>query len=330
MTDTRIATSYLKGVVILVVMVNHYVNAYVSEQYNGYGFVAISLMFVLSGYGIFYSLEKQFSGTNINLKGSAFFLLKRVLRILPLYWLALAASSVIFSESYSIGAYLLNPLRKAPGHFWFITAIFPCYLLSIPSYYLFRKIGQKLFLITICVSAAACYILLYFAGGAVAASSLVRIYWLLTYFFLFCGGMYIASVNTGTKEGATGLYRLIISAVMFIVLLIAARNQFVSGALEQVWIILLFAASACYFCHCFLSAKKDIILIKAIVLVGTYSYSVYLFHICYYKILSMVGLIKEQSVLSAALTVVLFPLFFILCIGIEKASGIIVKKLIVK
>ena len=59
-------TLYLRGIAIIIVLVNHYVNYYLSDQFGGYAYRLVSFFFVLSGFGIYHSLNNAISQGTMN------------------------------------------------------------------------------------------------------------------------------------------------------------------------------------------------------------------------------------------------------------------------
>ena len=62
------ATLFLKGIAIISVLINHYANSYTNLDIGFYANGMMALFFVLSGFGIYYSLEKRFRNQSYSLK----------------------------------------------------------------------------------------------------------------------------------------------------------------------------------------------------------------------------------------------------------------------
>ena len=157
----REKTSILKAVAILALLVNHYLNAHVAPGYAGYANGVIGLFFVLSGYGLSFSLSKMDLHDKGQLKA---FYLKRLLRIYPLYWLALLFAALFNQKFYSIATITAFPLHKASGIYWFISSLLQCYLLAPLLYRLLQKQGLRKYLFLL-LSGAAGGQILYFVFG---------------------------------------------------------------------------------------------------------------------------------------------------------------------
>jgi len=82
-------------------------------------------------------------------------------------------------------------------------------------------------------------------------------------------------------------------------------------------IVPIFLLSAVFFCLTMISNPPELPLSRVFVLIGTYTYSLYLFHHNYYGLLSRVGWIDKGNVATVVVAIVLFPIFFLLCYGLE-------------
>ena len=125
----RQTTNYIKGIAILAVLINHYLNKYTSINSMDYASSILCFFFILGGYGLFYSLEKRFKNSekDYSFKKIGSFYLDRFLRIIPLYILAIILISLL---SLFEDPKIIFPI------YWFINAILICYLFSFPIYYL--------------------------------------------------------------------------------------------------------------------------------------------------------------------------------------------------
>jgi len=132
--ENRQITSYLKGVAIMAVMVNHYSDIFISRAYGGYANSVIAVFFILSGYGIFQSFEKA-PPVSLKVLGGYFF--KRFFRLYPLFWLSMAILCYYLNEIYPLKLFLL-PSFRVMIIYWFINAIIQCYSIA-PVLYFFLK-----------------------------------------------------------------------------------------------------------------------------------------------------------------------------------------------
>lgn len=119
-------SNFLKGVAITTVLVNHYLNLNVSGDFRGYSNLFIGIFFFQSGYATYYSLKKKFLN-NIEFKSVLLFWYNRVIRIFPLLWCAWALEFCVRKGDLSL--WIPTGLH-GEGHYWFVPALFQCYLLA--------------------------------------------------------------------------------------------------------------------------------------------------------------------------------------------------------
>jgi peptidoglycan/LPS O-acetylase OafA/YrhL len=84
-TDTRKATETLKGLAIITVLINHYLNDNFSNNYGGFANTTISIFFLLSGYGIYSTLNKRFADNKFSWQALGSFYYDRLIRVFPLF-----------------------------------------------------------------------------------------------------------------------------------------------------------------------------------------------------------------------------------------------------
>ena len=120
--NSMTTTDTLKGLSILVVLVNHYLNLNTVVDSGGFGNAWIAVFFFLSGYGIFHSLDryKQLSSREV-----ISFYYRRISRIFPLLWIAWLLEFIVRGGNLSF--FILTGIH-ATGHYWFVPAILHCYL----------------------------------------------------------------------------------------------------------------------------------------------------------------------------------------------------------
>src|SRR4030043_665709 len=111
-TSTRALTDSLKGIGILIVIANHKLNT-ITPLYVGYGNAVLSVFFILSGYGIYHSLQKRGGLSFYEPVKILSFFKRKFARIISLY---------------AIAVLLIG--KEFGGGFWFINAILFCYLLT--------------------------------------------------------------------------------------------------------------------------------------------------------------------------------------------------------
>ena len=137
-------TDILKGIVILSVMINHFINNNIDQTLDyqyflGYANGLIIIFFILSGYGIYYSLNKAVVEDSMSKKWQQFYF-KRIVRIYPLFVISLLLISIIAGSLVAIPSFFFI---QSP--YWFIDAIVYCYLLTPIFILILDKLSLKKF-----------------------------------------------------------------------------------------------------------------------------------------------------------------------------------------
>lgn len=309
-------TNFLKGVAIISVLINHYVNNYLSGDFFGYANGMISIFFLLSGYGIFYSLVKKHNNSS--------FYLKRVLRIYPLYIISLMFYGLFTGESYSLFTYIAFPFQ-ASGIYWFITSIIQCYILAPLVYAMLQRLGNKNYFLVLTAILLLTQFVTIFLNIKPTQQYFGYRFMVGGHLFLFFFGICIPNLQLPSLSSKR-LF-IVLSGVVFL------GSLYFTSPTD---INLLFKKSGLYFSSifilsCFLfvysiEKNQDLSLDFSLInLFGKYAFSIYLFHQLYYGILTKIGLIHKQSLLSVFVTIICFPLFFLGCFFAEKISSVISK-----
>ncbi|MCK4752391.1 MAG: acyltransferase [Planctomycetes bacterium] len=316
-SDTRDVTSYLKGFAITVVLINHYVNYYVTDTLRWYAHGTVSIFFVLSGYGIFYSLNKM--DTQSKNKTAMFlgYFHSRAARIVPLYWVSLIIVSLLSRQFFPLKAFLMV---KASGPYWFVIFLVHCYLVAPWLYLFIKRFGQKIYLVSIGIL----MLLAHFYYSLVLSANnsggyFVYRHLFLGHIFLFALGMSIPGIIP-SEPGKFA--NKILAAVMFFIFAIALFYTRHTGMIfpnSEKYFAFLFVISSFAFCLFSISSNTVPPLRRIFILLGTHSYPLYLFHHSFYAILSKVGILKYRSLQGTVLMILLFPVFVLICIAIEKA-----------
>lgn len=120
-------TNTLKGVAIAAVVINHYLNLNISEDFTGYANLWVSIFFFLSGYGLYFSLNKLQQNSKLNLlsKEILFFYCQRAFRIFPVLWIVYLIELNVYSSSFDFWGLLGIGVHK-----WFIPALLWCYIFA--------------------------------------------------------------------------------------------------------------------------------------------------------------------------------------------------------
>ena len=324
-------TDTLKGVAISAVLMNHYMNLNISADWSGFAYQWVSVFFLLSGYGLFYSFEKRFHET-ITVKKLFTYYYGRLVRIFPLLWIAWFIQFIISRGDIS---YWIPLGINASGHYWFIPALLQCYLLSPLLYWSMKKnvtLTATLILIVFIVTN------ILFIGGYVPhifmrLAKITNSKWMEMYFFhiiIFTGGLLIPTFLSAKKPADTVAKQEFHSAsfwvfTLFIIAVFALLKYFSQISpffrrelfiLPLIMIIMLSGYALRYSIHNSLFK-----------LLGRMSYSLYLFHMSYYLLVSNLGGFPENSLTELLVVAVLFPVFIFLCRHIEQYGNFFAKRL---
>jgi peptidoglycan/LPS O-acetylase OafA/YrhL len=315
-------TNTLKGIAISAVLINHYINGHFSVDAGGFANLFIALFYMASGYGLYYSLSNALAGeTTFSKKALFLFYRDRAIRIFPLFWIALLVSGSMFPLA------LLG--LHAPGHFWFIPTLLQCYALAPLIFSGMRKNKAALVIIVI-LAFAGINSLLYLGYASQPVMKLVSFLhagwrgFYFIYILLFTFGLLLPCFLNATQAtqikhpifGKLAFCLLLASTLSFMMLL----KYFVMNGLF--FAILPLPGLALLFTH----AIRYVIKFRVFAYLGSISYSIYLFHMLYYKIIDGIGFTKN-SLTNLAISIALFPLFLYGCNKVEGIGKCIAQKL---
>jgi len=338
-----VTTEYLKGLAIAVVLVSHYASFYAPGFYERwlfeYASEAVSVFFVLSGFGLYHSLRRQLEGVppGATSRGRSLlvFYLKRALRIYPLYWLSLATIPLALPDYgydslhqlslHTLGVYLAFPLVVAPGVFWFLPALMQCYLAAPFCYRLLTRLGLWRYLLLLAIATAAGFEgTKHVSGlaGRIGFDSLAILYrnFLLANILLLALGMAMPVMLERYRKELSSRACVVASLVLFFVSAYITRFPDLLFAASGLVFTPLMLWSAALFCLFSIAAGPPPFA-RAAALAGRHSYPLYLFHRSAYSLLALAGVITVNSRLSALATVSLMLLVLVVCWYLERASS---------
>ncbi|MDO8736339.1 MAG: acyltransferase [Thermoleophilia bacterium] len=346
-TSTRQTTSYLKGLAILLVLVTHYSSAYASGLYDrlirDYAGFVVSIFFILSGYGIYYSLrrlEEHYGGKPLSFRLMGTFFWQRALRVYPLYWLSLLSASYILGNVWeqfhtfsfrTLATYMAFPTIRPPGYAWFIPELVQCYLVAPFLYYLLRKLHHWRYMAFIAaLGAVFTVITVYFwqlldainGFGVPDPYSLLYRSMFLSNILLFAAGLYMPVLIHDVKKYASN-YTTVAFFAAFLASLYFVRDEFfqLNGQTSQLVLFPLFLISVSGFCLSAIAANRPLPLNRPVAWLGGFSFTLYLFHWQYYTLLEKAGLINDSEWQSALATIALFPIFMAACMVLQWAAN---------
>lgn len=318
------STDTLKGIAIIAVLLNHYLNLNVGGDSQGFANLLIGIFFMMSGYSIAYSLQKLFAQRPQKVTRNIFtFYSQRIIRIFPLFWVAYIVQSTVHNVDIS----LLTLLGvRAPGHFWFIPAILQCYLVAPLVYVLIHKNRVLTFVGLILGFVLLNYILL----SDVAPPTLIYLckyvhgHWrglFFLYILLFALSLFITVFEScrddiGTKEKT--LYYLTLFASLVGCMIIVKYRSHVPVLYEisvsTIYPLLLLLVSSQY-------AISMGVRIPIISFIGAISYPLYLFHILFFREVVTLFPAQNYPVLGHLIVLVLLPLLVTSCVLINKVNN---------
>ncbi|NWH03710.1 acyltransferase family protein [Desulfobacter latus] len=294
-------SNYLKGFAIIAVYINHFIVNYTELPLGGYANGFISLFFILSGYGIYLSLEKNF------IKEYYFYFLirffkKRLIRIYPLFWIWCGLHG--FSNGY-LGFLALDFIYpKSP---WFIPAILQCYLISPLLFVSIKKMSfKKSLIICTLVFLILNTVLFKFAGEPFRTVGYRGLFF--QHIFIFCLGCILAKHKSFNKI-----------SIFFPIMCIIFYFLCIQETTPQPWLLFpgrkyivpfLFPFSVFLICYSLFSNSIYLPFNPIFQLIGRYSYAIYLFHGMGFTLMFKACLINRpiDSVTQAFTVIILSPI----------------------
>jgi peptidoglycan/LPS O-acetylase OafA/YrhL len=310
-------------------MANHYAILYFDDP-STYANSLMSLFFLLSGAGIYLSLKRDFAAAGKASGALVKYLYKRISRIYPLYWLAYAVFLIeLFAFDQFVGTFsgfnFVTALVGAPtyprGIFWFVTAILQCYLFAPLLYLVIRRQGAMSALGTALMLMAGSLLVTVFLLDHIGYATLRD---MLEYKELFLGnvllfflGMLIPSLLS-RDQGAlarTGVWVAGAAGFAFFTYVTDSPDRLFPGS--EVYLAPLLFLSAFIFCISIMAAAPRLPLGGVLRLHGDNSYPLYLMHQSFFILLVAVGIIQDFSYASIVYTLLLYPLFLVVCVALQ-------------
>lgn len=325
-------TSTLKGIAISGVLVNHYLNLFVSGVSNGYANIGISIFFMLSGYGIFHSLDKYYiaNPNKIFSNQLLLFYAHRIVRIFPLLWLAWLIE--IFLRKGNLSFWIPSGVH-AEHHYWFIPALLHCYFLA-PFIYWGIKKNSMVFVIALLCGFALINSIIFYEVTPMMIKKIGRfafprwrgIYTL--YILVFSAGCLIPYFADGKREerNAGKRFRNILFwcfTFSIVSLVIISRRYGQNDFPIKIVFDLLhfvFIAMLCVFSLVF-SVRN-----KFFALLGRRSYSLFLFHMSFFLLLGKMGGFQPNAFEVFIWFLAGFPVFLFICNYLEKGGNYLNRK----
>ncbi|MFQ5493548.1 MAG: acyltransferase family protein [Candidatus Dojkabacteria bacterium] len=308
--DTRLNVNIIKGIAILGVVIGHYLNSNTEINAFGYAYHWIILFYLTSGYGIYYSLQKRFSG-NVQIGKIATYYFDRFMRIMPLFYLVIGLFVISFKMPFP-NIYTLLGIRTQGA--WFIASIMHCYLFSVPLFYLMRKLGNRSFLIILSVGFFAT--LVFHAAFLNDISSLsekpfVYLDFFSGHIYIFGLGMLLARM----KDALFARPRLIVAFAVFLLTFVAARA--VRGGALNSMMNVLYIFAAMWFVGVFIHSNLKSNVLRIFDIFGRYSLGIYLIHSKVLAWFANSGLLIGNDLWSIYMLAVIIPVVLVVAVLLE-------------
>lgn len=314
----RDVTTWLKGVAILSVLTNHFLDVYITKAFSGYANGIISLFFIISGCNMYFSLEQH---RHVNLSSVTYFFLKRFFRIYPLFWLSFVLVCVYHHRLYPAVTFFLPNFRTMITY-WFINALIQCYLIAPLLYLFLRRYGVVKY--SVGVTIVILFLNIYPSFSSITNEVFfVKYKWLfMLHILLFAIGMtFPLIIRRIERSMAIDNKIVILSLVVFLVFVHLTRHRGIVSPNAYLIFVPLFVLSALWFCFCAILNFSIPSFRWVFVGIGTYSYSLYLFHFDYFFLLKRMGLVSQNNFMSMMSVLICFPIFCTFCYFLETYVG---------
>jgi peptidoglycan/LPS O-acetylase OafA/YrhL len=325
MKDTFGSTNSLKGIAIFAVLINHYLNLNLTGDYLWFANLFVGLFFIVSGYGIFCSLERSAAAGPLRFRDLGNFYFSRLIRIYPLFITAYLIQCYLFDEpviSWTIFAI------HGRGHYWFIPAIIQCYLLAPLLFFLIKRYRFLTLNIVVFVFLAANLML--HTGMLPAANNSIRfihLQWRDVYFLyllLFTLSMYLPHYLASWEQipGYEKKYWFILLLTTVLTVMIVFKYL---GSTDYLYILL--TGTICpllLLCLAAVYLLANRLQFPLLTWIGKISYPVYLFHVIMYRSVDQFSGLGKNSLQELLIVIVVLPLFFYCCSLIDRWNNSII------
>lgn len=316
-SDTKTSTDYLKGIAISAVILGHYIRGYHPElSLLIFGNYFVALFFILSGYGLYFSIYSSVKKDNIFIIHK--YIVKRAVRLYPLYWIFYLTGLRSDFGKFDIITFLGFNFSE-PDFLWFIPAIIQCYIAAPFLYFALQKCHPLRYLLYCTITLIVINLILeYIEFPNVCVWSYRTLYFSHIYLLAigFSFPLLIEKYNIRRIEA----YLFILLFLMVLSVYNGKRLSILDPALYRLNNIL-FLLLVSSFSFLFIKYNQWNIFQKIFTLMGTYSYSLYIFHGKYFSSLHIIGLIQKDNLVNIAFVVVTFPILISICALIEETVG---------
>lgn len=352
-----------KGLAILGILLFHFFQTYPEQNNlvlmldrNGarVGYAAVDIFFVMAGFTTSYALASKLQKNKINLIKNNWksWLIKRLARIYPAYFLAVVVSLLLY---YLFGKFqiqsILNFVLSCIGlagikyqainqGFWFFTVILEAYLAIPLIFYACKSNLKNILIIGITLGLLTKIASFYFLNlnDPQAYIFLLQNNFLGSYIFQLCLGLYwgfIYATNQSFRklDLVVAFSIFIIGLYIYIVLFLSSINIIYKLGFDMMF-------TPCFFilCQVFFKYLNEIwgqkFILGLVSLIGVYSYQIYLIHQPLYRVVlpQLTSTIELGSyskiVVCMAITIILLIIYVFLFTQLERLLRYLVGKLI--
>ncbi len=328
MSKSKLLEFELLRTIAICLIIFYHLNGYII--YNVFWFQELVGLFGLGLFTFISGFLIHYNNSNINsIKGFIYFFKKRIIRLFPLYWLAL----IIYIISFSIIPFLIYP--NPPNiinisfsnlfiHFigaegllapQFATPFFTLYFIGIMMFYycIYPFINQfsKTFLGMICFSSFIFIILLVFHLKLNIIDGR-----LLKYYFCFVSGILASKFGLFENHNKNRDLMIVFSILVFLLLLYHSKIMNfgdIFGFNALIVLILVTSIYIIFFVSKYIILYFNEIHIRIICSIAIASYCVYLFHRPFFTFISMfnIEIVKTSIFINNFIILISLPILFI-------------------
>jgi hypothetical protein len=307
--DTKDITNYIKGIAIIIVLIEHYFGVYLRDDYDefiGFANGIISLFYALSGYGLFISSKNLF--LNKGVERYTLFFFKRFMRVLPSYYV-LFLPKLIWQAHFNWMMVFL-PFIFQPYTIRFVAYILQCYFLAPLLLILLVRVGLFRYLIVFAIILLISLITPTISGIEYRLVNFGHI-------FFFAFGLATPMLLSKSAGRLKHYYIRLVAIMIFLLSVNYTRLDYVLFAHSQKIAFILLLISSIVIIMNMIESYPTLYMKKIIILFGVNSYPLLLLNLTFYSILFKCGLISHNNLKSFFVAMLLIPALLLVCIYCE-------------
>lgn len=320
MVSNRGLTDYLKGFAIAAVVAGHYQKRlFPDELVVFFSSHFISFFFIMSGYGLFYSLKKLDGSRGDIREVLKTFYFQRAIRIYPLFWVKYIVD-LIFDPVGGVNWGILLDIFlirwHEPQFVWFLHALTLCYLLAPLFFYCFKNSVVKTVTISLLLFLGINVLCNWIGVPHVRTWSYMGLYF--SHLLLFLFGMALPTLSADVEVGGRKAVTFALFLLVLFTFVQTSRFAFFTTNLPPYLFSITLLGVTTGFCFYFIQKPSFQPFYHFFRELGKHSFSIYLFHGFYLTILLRLNVVEQNSIMSVLIVILLFPLFILGCFLLEK------------